>query len=39
MEEALKPVALEKFAEITALFKKFSKLQADRLAALSAQDD
>ncbi|WP_265529810.1 RNA polymerase sigma factor RpoD [Sphingomicrobium marinum] len=39
MEEALKPVALEKFAEITALFKKFSKLQTDRLAALEAGEE
>src|SRR5690606_27175228 len=34
MEAALKPEALEKFAEITRLFKKFEKLQADRLEAL-----
>jgi len=34
MEEALKPVALEKFASITGLYKKFSKLQQARLAAL-----
>jgi RNA polymerase primary sigma factor len=34
MEEALKPQALEKFATITSLFKKFSKLQAARLDAL-----
>ena len=27
MEETLKPQALEKFAEITAIFKKFSKVQ------------
>ncbi|MBW0145087.1 RNA polymerase sigma factor RpoD [Sphingomicrobium clamense] len=39
MEEALKPVALEKFAEITALYKKFSKLQNERLAALEAGED
>ncbi|MBB3763718.1 RNA polymerase sigma factor RpoD [Sphingomicrobium lutaoense] len=39
MEEALKPVALEKFAEITALYKKFSKLQRERLAALEAGDE
>ncbi|WP_293945650.1 RNA polymerase sigma factor region1.1 domain-containing protein, partial [Sphingomonas sp.] len=36
MEEQLKPVALEKFASITALFKKFSKLQQARLEALGA---
>ncbi len=35
MEEQLKPFALEKFASITALYKKFGKLQAARLAALS----
>ncbi len=34
MEETLKPQALEKFAAITSLFKKFSKLQAARLEAL-----
>ncbi|GAA4740576.1 RNA polymerase sigma factor RpoD [Sphingomonas daechungensis] len=34
MEEQLKPQALEKFAAITSLFKKFSKLQAARLDAL-----
>ena len=27
MEETLKPQALEKFAEITSIFKKFSKVQ------------
>jgi RNA polymerase primary sigma factor len=31
MEAVLKPEALEKFAEITSLFKKFEKIQADRL--------
>jgi RNA polymerase primary sigma factor len=36
MEELLKPQALEKFATITALFKKFSKLQGARLDALGA---
>src|SRR5688572_20764504 len=36
MEELLKPQALEKFATITALFKKFSKLQTARLDALGA---
>lgn len=36
MEETLKPQALEKFATITSLFKKFSKLQAARLDALQA---
>jgi RNA polymerase primary sigma factor len=34
MEELLKPAALEKFANITSLFKKFSKLQAARLDAM-----
>ncbi|WP_164155687.1 RNA polymerase sigma factor RpoD [Sandarakinorhabdus rubra] len=34
MEEQLKPAALEKFAEITAIYKKFQKLQDARLAAL-----
>ena len=34
MEETLKPQALEKFAAITSLFKKFSKLQGARLDAL-----
>ncbi|MEA3080877.1 MAG: polymerase primary sigma factor, partial [Sphingomonadales bacterium] len=39
MEETLKPQALEKFAEITAIFKKFSKVQAHRMEAVqSAQD-
>jgi RNA polymerase primary sigma factor len=36
MEEQLKPVALERFAAITALYKKFSKLQQARLDALAA---
>jgi RNA polymerase primary sigma factor len=39
MEELLKPQALEKFANITALFKKFSKLQGARLEALGAGAD
>jgi RNA polymerase primary sigma factor len=34
MEELLKPQALEKFANITALFKKFSKLQGARMEAM-----
>jgi RNA polymerase primary sigma factor len=34
MEELLKPAALEKFAEITGLYKKFGKLQDARMAAL-----
>src|SRR4029453_5014743 len=36
MEETLKPQALEKFATITSLFKKFSKLQTARLDALGS---
>jgi RNA polymerase primary sigma factor len=36
MEEALKPAALERFAKITALFKKFSGIQHDRMRALNA---
>ncbi|BEV00838.1 RNA polymerase sigma factor RpoD [Novosphingobium olei] len=34
MEAQLKPAALEKFAEITGLFRAFEKLQAERLDAL-----
>src|SRR3954451_20751183 len=34
MEETLKPQALEKFAEITSIFKKFSKVQGARMDAL-----
>ncbi|MFC4295131.1 RNA polymerase sigma factor RpoD [Novosphingobium tardum] len=34
MEAQLKPEALEKFALITSLFKKFEKIQGDRLEAL-----
>ncbi len=37
MEEVLKPAALEKFAEITATYKKFLKLQETRLTALERQ--
>ncbi len=36
MEAQLKPLALEKFAEITTLFKKFEKIQADRLDVMGA---
>jgi len=39
MEEALKPTALEKFASITSLYKKFAKLQQARLGALGAGAD
>jgi RNA polymerase primary sigma factor len=34
MEAQLKPEALEKFANITSLFRKFEKIQADRLQAM-----
>ncbi|MGI4947699.1 MAG: RNA polymerase sigma factor RpoD [Janthinobacterium lividum] len=36
MEEQLKPIALERFANITALYKKFGKVQQARLTAMSA---
>jgi len=36
MEAALKPQALEKFAEITALFKRFEKIQSERLEVMGA---
>ncbi|MBK8628924.1 MAG: RNA polymerase sigma factor RpoD [Sphingomonadales bacterium] len=36
MEETLKPMALERFATITALYKKFSKLQGNRMEAMAA---
>jgi RNA polymerase primary sigma factor len=39
MEEQLKPQALEQFAEITSLYKKFLKLQDARLEALNAGSD
>src|SRR3954462_7226586 len=39
MEETLKPQALEKFAEITSIFKKFSKVQAARMDALATMQD
>src|SRR6185503_2853091 len=39
MEETLKPSALEKFAEITSIYKKFSKVQAHRMDALQAGHD
>jgi len=35
MEETLKPQALEKFANITAIYRKFSKMQESRLEAMS----
>lgn len=36
MEETLKPQALEKFANITAIYKKFGKMQQQRLDAMAA---
>src|SRR6476659_5790921 len=39
MEETLKPQALEKFAEITSIFKKFSKVQAHRMEAVQSGMD
>jgi RNA polymerase primary sigma factor len=39
MEEALKPEALERFAKITSLFKKFSNIQLERMRALNAGED
>src|SRR5437868_6815509 len=39
MEEQLKPQALEKFATITSLFKKFSKIQSNRMDALAQMRD
>ncbi len=39
MEEQLKPIALERFASITALYKKFGKIQQARLVAMSAGNE
>jgi RNA polymerase primary sigma factor len=39
MEEALKPQALDKFATIASLFKKFAKLQTARLDAFAAGEE
>ncbi|HZF46241.1 MAG TPA: RNA polymerase sigma factor RpoD [Sphingomonadaceae bacterium] len=39
MEAALKPEALERFARIADLFKKFEKLQAERVDALGRGED
>ena len=39
MEEALKPAALERFAKITSLFKKFSNIQRERMRALNTGED
>ncbi|MGA9582066.1 MAG: RNA polymerase sigma factor RpoD [Allosphingosinicella sp.] len=36
MEETLKPLALERFAKITDLYKKFSKVQHSRMDAMGA---
>ena len=36
MEEQLKPMALERFANITSIYKKFSRMQATRLDQMSA---
>ncbi|MDB5679126.1 RNA polymerase sigma factor RpoD [Sphingomonas bacterium] len=36
MEEQLKPIALERFANITSIYKKFSKMQVNRLDQMSA---
>ncbi|APE28659.1 RNA polymerase sigma factor RpoD [Aurantiacibacter gangjinensis] len=39
MEAALKPDAIERFARITSLFKKFEKLQSERVDVLGAGDE
>jgi len=39
MEETLKPAALEKFAAITDLYKKFARLQVHRMDSMSAGQD
>jgi RNA polymerase primary sigma factor len=39
MEETLKPSALEKFATITSIYKKFSKVQGARMDSLQAGQD
>ncbi len=36
MEEKLKPEALERFARIEAIYERFAKLQAERMAAIHA---
>ena len=36
MEAQLKPEALERFAQITDLFRRFEKIQAERLVAMGA---
>jgi RNA polymerase primary sigma factor len=39
MEEALKPGALEKFATIASLFKKFSNIQLQRMQSMAAGEE
>jgi RNA polymerase primary sigma factor len=39
MEETLKPQALERFAKITDLYKKFARIQGARMEAMSAGRD
>jgi RNA polymerase primary sigma factor len=39
MEETLKPQALERFAKITDLYKKFAKIQGSRMDAMSGGRD
>jgi len=39
MEAALKPEAIETFARITKMFKKFEKMQADRVETLGSGQD
>jgi RNA polymerase primary sigma factor len=39
MEEALKPGALEKFATITSLFKKFSNIQLQRMQMMGSGEE
>ncbi|MBX3561870.1 MAG: RNA polymerase sigma factor RpoD [Sphingomonas sp.] len=39
MEETLKPAALDKFAAITGLYKKFARLQITRMEAMNAGQD
>jgi RNA polymerase primary sigma factor len=39
MEEALKPGALEKFATIASLFKKFSNIQLQRMQSMGAGEE
>jgi RNA polymerase primary sigma factor len=39
MEELLKPAAIEKFAELSAIYKKFHKLQEARLSAMHGGEE